>query len=148
MPSHNQSATLRPRENMTNKQNENGLGETLTNKEDGMTPLSHQGGRVFQIHVKGHLNDNWSAWLDGLDVELLDNGETIFSGPIPDQAALMGILNKLNRLNLTLLSVCQVSEKNKEKKMNNGQKLNRRFEVIAWGAFFIWWGVTELIPSL
>jgi len=32
--------------------------------------------------------------------------------------------------------------------MENVQKLNRKFEVIAWGAFFIWWGVTELVPSL
>jgi hypothetical protein len=32
--------------------------------------------------------------------------------------------------------------------MNNGQKLNHRFEVIAWGAFFIWWGITELFPAL
>ena len=32
--------------------------------------------------------------------------------------------------------------------MNDGQKLNRRFEVMAWGAFFIWWGITELFPSL
>lgn len=32
--------------------------------------------------------------------------------------------------------------------MNNGQKSNHRFEVITWGAFFIWWGVTELFPSL
>jgi hypothetical protein len=32
--------------------------------------------------------------------------------------------------------------------MNNGQKLNHRLEVIAWGAFFIWWGITEMFPSL
>ena len=47
-------------------------------------------------------------WLEGLQVELLDNGEMILSGEIADQAALMGILNKLNRLNLPLISVNEV----------------------------------------
>jgi hypothetical protein len=70
-----------------------------------------QSGGVFQIHVKGHLNNKWSDWLEGLEVELLDNGEMILFGTIRDQSALMGILNKLNRLNLTLLSVCEVSKK-------------------------------------
>jgi len=69
------------------------------------------GGGFFEIHVKGHLNNKWSDWLDGLDIKLLDNGEMILSGVIVDQAALMGILNKLNRLNLTLLSVSEVSKK-------------------------------------
>lgn len=65
----------------------------------------------FEIHVKGHLNSKWSDWLEGLEVKLLDNGEMILSGTIVDQAALMGILNKLNRLNLTLLSVSEVNQK-------------------------------------
>jgi len=47
--------------------------------------------------------------LEGLEVKLLDNGEMILSGTL-DQAALMGVLNKLNRLNLTLLSVSQVNQ--------------------------------------
>lgn len=85
-------------------QDENGL--------DGTVQSFHSGGGTFEIHVKGYLNDKWSDWLEGLDVRLLDNGEMILSGTIVDQAALMGILNKLNRLNLTLLSVCEVSKKN------------------------------------
>ena len=68
------------------------------------------GGGFFEIHVKGHLNSKWSDWLDGLDIELLDNGEMILSGFIRDQPALMGILDKLNRLNLALLSVSEVSK--------------------------------------
>ena len=70
---------------------------------------SHSGGRSFEIHVKGHLDSKWSDWLEGLEVELLDNGEMMLSGTLVDQAALMGVLNKLNGLNLTLLSVSQVS---------------------------------------
>ena len=65
------------------------------------TLSSSSGGRVYEIHVKGHLNSQWSDWLEGLEVKLLDNGEMILFGPIVDQAALMGVLNKLNRLNLT-----------------------------------------------
>jgi hypothetical protein len=81
------------------------------NVPDGSVQSLHSG-QVFQIHVKGHLNEKWSDWLEGLDVELLDNGEMILSGTVPDQSALMGILNKLNRLNLTLLSVSEVGKKN------------------------------------
>ncbi|MGZ6347625.1 MAG: hypothetical protein ACXWNC_08700 [Anaerolineales bacterium] len=65
----------------------------------------------FEIHVKGQLDESWSDWLDGMEVKLSDNGEMILFGHIEDQAALMGILNKLYRLNLTLLSVSKASQK-------------------------------------
>jgi len=81
------------------------------NGPDRSTQPARSGGGFFEIHVKGHLNDKWSDWLEGLDIKLLDNGEMILSGVIVDQAALIGILNKLNRLNLTLLSVSEVSKK-------------------------------------
>ena len=63
---------------------------------------------TFAIRVKGQLDESWSDWLEGLEVKLLDNGEMILFGHIEDQAALMGVLNKLYRLNLTLLSVSKV----------------------------------------
>jgi hypothetical protein len=69
-------------------------------------------GRCFEIRIKGHLNDQWSEWLEGLDMKRCDNGEMILTGVIVDQAALLGILNKLNRLNLTLLSVTEVDQSN------------------------------------
>jgi hypothetical protein len=71
-------------------------------------------GSVYEIHVKGHLNIQWSDWLEGMQIMLLDNGEMILSGAIVDQAALMGVLNKLNRLNLPLISVNEI------KKVNDG----------------------------
>jgi len=111
MSPHKENATLRSRENMANQQNKNGLDGNAINKEGGKVQLSHSGGGIFQIHVKGHLDNTWSEWLEGLEVELLDNGEMILSGTIADQAALMGILNKLNRLNLALLSVSEVSKR-------------------------------------
>jgi hypothetical protein len=76
---------------------------------DGQSPDTGKG--YFEIHVKGHLNSKWSEWLEGMEVKLLDNGEMILVGPIVDQAALMGILNKLSRLNLSLLSVHEVNKK-------------------------------------
>jgi hypothetical protein len=69
-------------------------------------------GRNFEIHVKGHLSDIWTDWFEGLTIERLDNGEMVLSGYIIDQAALMGVLNKINRLNLTLLCVQEI-ESNK-----------------------------------
>ena len=65
-------------------------------------------GGFFEIYVKGHLDESWSDWLEGLEVKLLENGDMILYGHIGDQAALMGVLNKLYGLNLTLLSVNEI----------------------------------------
>jgi hypothetical protein len=64
----------------------------------------------MEIRVKGQLDDQWRDWFENMELKLLENGEMILSGAISDQAALMGILNKLNRLNLKLLSVNEVSQ--------------------------------------
>jgi hypothetical protein len=100
---------------MANKQDENRLDRNTMDEEDrnshsAVSGSSGSGQGFFEIHVKGHLNSKWSDWLEGLEVKLLDNGEMILSGNIVDQAALMGVLNKLNRLNLTLLSVSEVNQ--------------------------------------
>ena len=83
---------------MANKKNE-------PNKENKGTRSTGTRGGCFEIHVRGQLDESWSDWLEGLDVTLLENGEMILTGHIVDQAALMGTLNKLYGLNLTLLSV-------------------------------------------
>jgi hypothetical protein len=72
-------------------------------------------GGCFEIHVKGHLDESWSDWLEGLDVTLLENGEMILTGHIGDQAALMGILNKLYGLNLAILSVNEIKNNNQRR---------------------------------
>ena len=96
---------------MADKQEETKLDSKAMDKEDRNAHSScHSGGGFFEIRVKGHLTSQWSDWLEGLEVKLFDNGEMILSGTIVDQAALMGVLNKLNRLNLTLLSVSQVAQ--------------------------------------
>jgi hypothetical protein len=84
----------------------NGSPDTKTGLR---TPASR--GRNFEIHVIGHLSDDWADWFEGLTIERLDNGETVLSGHIIDQAALMGVLYKINRLNLTLLCVQEMESK-------------------------------------
>ena len=74
-------------------------------KDDKCSQSTTTQDRVFEIHVNGQLDESWSDWLEGMEVKLLDNGEMILYGCIADQAALLGILNKLYRLNLALLSV-------------------------------------------
>ncbi len=71
---------------------------------------------IFEIRAKGQLSDLWADWFEGLTIEQCENGEMILSGPIVDQAALMGVLNKLSRLNLTLVSLNEISQTKKETK--------------------------------
>lgn len=59
----------------------------------------------YEICVKGHLDQRRMRWFEGLDVSNRPNGETIISGPIMDQAALYGVLNRIRDLGLPLLFV-------------------------------------------
>jgi hypothetical protein len=61
--------------------------------------------RFYEIHVEGQLTDRWSDWFQGLAIRNDLNDETILSGPLPDQAALIGVLNKIHTLGLILISV-------------------------------------------
>lgn len=60
---------------------------------------------TYEIRVEGFLTDRWSDWFDGLAIRNEPNGETTMSGPLSDQAALLGVLTKIHALNLTLISV-------------------------------------------
>jgi hypothetical protein len=59
----------------------------------------------YEIKIKGHLEPRWSDWFGGLKVTNLEGGETLLSGPLPDQPALHGLLERIRDLNLTLISV-------------------------------------------
>jgi hypothetical protein len=63
---------------------------------------------VYQIRIKGHLGHQWTDWFEGLTITLEDNGETLLTGPVIDQAALHGLLKKVRDLGLPLLSVNRV----------------------------------------
>ena len=60
-----------------------------------------------EIRIKGSLKEDWSDWLEGLNVSNQANDETFLSGQISDQAALLGLLNRIHGLNLQLLSFSQ-----------------------------------------
>jgi hypothetical protein len=63
----------------------------------------------YEIRVKGHLESHWSAWFDGLTISNEANGEALLHGPLPDQAALHGVLMKVRDLGLPLLAVTSVA---------------------------------------
>jgi hypothetical protein len=60
---------------------------------------------IYQIRVKGHLGPQWTDWFDGLVITLEDNGETLLSGVVVDQAALHGLLRRIRDLGMPLVSV-------------------------------------------
>jgi hypothetical protein len=59
----------------------------------------------YEIRLKGQLNARWVDWFDGMTITLDNNGDTLLSGPVVDQAALHGLLKKVRDVGLTLLSV-------------------------------------------
>jgi hypothetical protein len=63
---------------------------------------------LYEIRIKGRLTDRWAAWFEGLTITQEDNGATLLSGPIVDQAALYGLLRKVRDLGMPLLSVNRV----------------------------------------
>ncbi len=81
----------------------------MSNKQNSKTgsnpPL------VYQIRIEGHLDQQWTDWFDGLTISLEEDGDTLLTGPIMDQAALHGLLKKVRDLGLPLVSVCPVKPK-------------------------------------
>ena len=63
----------------------------------------------YEFRVEGHLTDRWSDWFDGLAIRNDPNGETTISGSMADQAALFGVLGKIQTLNLVLVSIRRLS---------------------------------------
>ena len=67
----------------------------------------HNLGR-YEIRLKGHLDYRWAAWFDGLSLTNQSDGTTVIHGPVVDQAALYGLLQKVRDVGLPLVSVTQV----------------------------------------
>ncbi|MFN2133439.1 MAG: hypothetical protein ACK2VD_23140 [Anaerolineae bacterium] len=64
-----------------------------------------EGPTVYEIRIKGHLGPQWRDWFSGLTIQLEEDGQTVLTGPVADQAALHGLLKKVRDVGLPLLSV-------------------------------------------
>ena len=78
------------------------MSATHTSTED------HDESGLYEIRIKGHLDDRWAASFGGLTLTREDNGETLLTGPVVDQAALYGLLRQVRDLGVPLLSVTRV----------------------------------------
>ena len=63
---------------------------------------------VYEIRIKGHLGSQWTDWFEGLTITLEEDGDTLLTGPVTDQAALYGLLKKVRDSGMSLLSVRQI----------------------------------------
>jgi hypothetical protein len=63
---------------------------------------------VYQIRIEGHLGPGWTDWFGGMTITLEDNGETLLTGAVEDQAALHGLLRKVRDLGIPLISAIRV----------------------------------------
>ena len=62
----------------------------------------------YEVRVRGQLGSRWAAWFDGLTLTADDDGSTVIRGPLQDQAALHGLIQKLRDLGLPLVSLNQI----------------------------------------
>ena len=59
----------------------------------------------YEIRIQGHLDMRWADWFDGLTLTHDPDGTTLLAGPLPDQAALHGVLSRIRDLGLPIISV-------------------------------------------
>ncbi len=78
------------------------MSNKFNSKDDPSRPM------VYQIRLKGHLDRQWADWFGGLSITQEDNGDTLVTGPVVDQAALFGLLKKVRNLGMPLLSVVSI----------------------------------------
>ncbi len=63
---------------------------------------------VYQIRIRGHLGREWTDWFEGLTITPQEDGDTLLTGPVADQAALYGLLRRVRDLGMALVSVNRV----------------------------------------
>jgi hypothetical protein len=102
---------------MTGHKRDRVMSNEITSEIDPGRPL------VYQIRIKGHLGREWTDWFGGLAIRLTDNGDTLLTGPVADQAALYGLLKKVRDVGMPLLSVIEVQFKeNRRYQSKKGEK--------------------------
>jgi hypothetical protein len=67
-------------------------------------------GHSYEIRIEGHLGSSWTAWFEGMSIRHEKGGETVLSGPLPDEPALHGVLAKIRDLGLPLIEVKRKKE--------------------------------------
>ena len=78
------------------------MTKTIDQKMDTSQPM------IYQIRLEEHLDRQRTDWFEGLAITITDNGNTVITGQVVDQAALHGLLKKVRDLGLTLVSVIRV----------------------------------------
>ncbi len=78
------------------------MSNQLNSKRDPGQPM------VYQIRIEGHLGHHWTDWFEDFTITALENGQTLLTGPVVDQAALHGLLRKVRDLGVPLISVIRV----------------------------------------
>ena len=89
---------------------------------------------IYQIKVKSHLGSDWTDWFGGLTITLEEDGSTLLTGPVIDQAALYGVLKKVRDLGMPLVSVNPLDsdEANvQQENENQGEQISDGTEYIA-----------------
>lgn len=79
-----------------------------TEPSSGAPAADHTATVQYELRVKGHLGDRWAAWFDGLSLTNSEDGSTVIRGPVIDQAALHGVLQKLRDIGIPLISLVQL----------------------------------------
>ncbi len=88
---------------MTSHTTDTGMSNNRNAPPNGGQPI------VYQIRITGHLGREWTEWFEGLAITLEENGDTLLTGPVVDQAALHGVLKKVRDLGMPLVSVTRVT---------------------------------------
>src|SRR6266446_5895540 len=89
---------------MTGHKRDRVLSSTFNSEMNPDQPM------IYQIRIKGHLGHQWTDWFGGLAITLEDNGDTLLTGPVVDQAALHGLLRTVRDLGIPLVSVRSIQQ--------------------------------------
>ena len=81
--------------------------ETKTSETPALTKDHYEPG-LYEIRIEGHLAERWASWFGSLTITLEEDGNTLLTGPVVDQAELHGLLKKVRDLGMPLLSVNRV----------------------------------------
>ncbi len=81
---------------------------------------------IYQIRVEGHLGRQWANRFEELNITLKDDGTTLLTGPVVDQAALHGILRRIRDLGITLISINSVDAPTNSSEFTSGDQRGDR----------------------